>query len=246
MDVAELERNRDIPGLVAAVKHPDPAIGYGSVCALLRLGAADELVQIGPPVVDLLIAVLKGHNPEVCQAVARALGQIGDVRAVEPLIAALSNREGGVRVMAANALKHFDTPEARTALASHERPTTILHIEDKIDNRTLVRLLLSVEGYAVVEASNGFTGCELAIEILPDLILLDIGLPDLDGYEVLDYLKRDERTAHISVIGMTAYDTRGDLERALAAGFDGYISKLVDIDYLADRVSRFLKGREWE
>jgi two-component system cell cycle response regulator DivK len=122
----------------------------------------------------------------------------------------------------------------------------VLYIDDDAQNRLLVRRVLEVEGYIVLEAEDGPAGLELAADRNPDLILLDINLPGIDGYEIASRLKEDERTRHIPVVAMTADVLRGARERARHAGFDGYISKPIDVDLLPDQIGCFLRGREWE
>ncbi len=117
----------------------------------------------------------------------------------------------------------------------------ILYIEDNPDNRMLVRRVLQAEGYDVIEASDGHTGLQLAAEAQPDLILMDINLPELDGYEVTARMKQLPRISHVPIIAVTANVMKGDREKTLAAGCDGYIQKPIDIDLLPEQIERFLK-----
>ncbi|GAB4424867.1 MAG: response regulator [Anaerolineae bacterium] len=119
---------------------------------------------------------------------------------------------------------------------------TVLYIEDNIDNMTLVRRILEIEGYEVVPALNGAEGLAKAFDLLPDLIITDINLPDIDGYEITDTLKRDAKTAHIPIIAMTANVMKKDRENVFQAGCDGYISKPIDVDDLPGQVENFIKG----
>ena len=119
---------------------------------------------------------------------------------------------------------------------------TILYIEDNPGNRMLIRRILEAEGYHVVEAADGYEGLEKASKIKPDLILMDINLPGIDGYELTGRLKKIESLAHVPVIAMTANVMRGDREKTLAAGCDGYIQKPVDVDQLPLEIARFLHG----
>jgi two-component system cell cycle response regulator DivK len=119
----------------------------------------------------------------------------------------------------------------------------ILYIEDNIDNMTLVRRVLEIEGYEVISAGPGREGLVKAFEIKPDIIITDINLPDIDGYEITDLLKKDEGTAHIPIIAMTANVMKKDREHVFRAGCDGYISKPIDIDELPGQVENFLRGR---
>jgi len=118
----------------------------------------------------------------------------------------------------------------------------ILYIEDNIDNMTLVKRVLEIEGFEVIPAETGKDGVSKAIENLPDIIITDINLPDIDGYEVTDMLKSDKKTAHIPVIAMTANVMKKDREHVFRAGCDGYISKPIDVDELPGQIENFLKG----
>src|SRR5579885_3553778 len=113
--------------------------------------------------------------------------------------------------------------------------TSVLIVEDNDKNMKLVRDLLQFAGVATLEASTGEEGIALAREHHPRAILLDIQLPTMTGLEVLAELRRDPRTADIVVIAVTAYAMSGDKERLLAAGFDGYLSKPIDVrTFVAD------------
>ena len=118
----------------------------------------------------------------------------------------------------------------------------ILVVEDNQRNMKLFRDVLRASGYRTLEATTGSRAVELAIEHGPDLVLMDIQLPDLDGVEALDRLRAAERTASIPVLALTAQAMRGDRERFLAAGFDGYFSKPVDIVELVGTVRRHLEA----
>ena len=117
---------------------------------------------------------------------------------------------------------------------------TILYVEDNFDNRMLVRRVLEAEGYRVVEAENGTQGIEWLRSETPDLVLMDINLPEVDGYEVTKRFKQLPSMSNVPVIAMTANVMKGDREKTLAAGCDGYIPKPIDIDTLPDQIARFL------
>ena len=121
---------------------------------------------------------------------------------------------------------------------------TILYIEDNNDNRTLVRRVLQIEGYRVMEAESGFKAFEILRSEIPDLVLMDINLPDMDGYEITTRLKQMPALAKVPVIAMTANVMKGDREKTLAAGCDGYISKPIDIDTLPGQIARFLRKNQ--
>jgi two-component system cell cycle response regulator DivK len=106
----------------------------------------------------------------------------------------------------------------------------ILVVEDNAKNMTLLRDVLRATGYRTLEASTAGRALMLATEHGPSLVLMDIRLPDMDGLEALRRLRLDERTASIPVLAITAQAMKGDRERFEEAGFDGYLSKPVDID----------------
>jgi two-component system cell cycle response regulator DivK len=105
----------------------------------------------------------------------------------------------------------------------------ILVVEDNEKNMKLFRDVLLATGFRTLEATTGGQGVELAVAHTPDLVLMDVQLPDIDGVEALSRLRADERTASIPVLALTAQAMEGDRERFLAAGFDGYISKPVNV-----------------
>ena len=117
----------------------------------------------------------------------------------------------------------------------------ILYIEDNSDNRLLIRRVLQAEGYTMLEAADGSSGLKIAGEEQPDLILVDINLPEIDGYEVTARLKQLPGLGHVPVIAITANVMKGDREKTLAAGCDGYIQKPVDVDLLPSQIEHFLK-----
>ena len=119
----------------------------------------------------------------------------------------------------------------------------VLVVEDNEKNMKLVRDVLQAKGYRTLEATTGRRALELAAEHAPDLVLMDIRLPDIDGVETLRRLRTDERSASIPVLALTAQAMHGDRERFLAAGFDGYLSKPVNIAELIASVSDHCGGR---
>jgi two-component system, cell cycle response regulator DivK len=123
---------------------------------------------------------------------------------------------------------------------SESNKGTILYVEDNPDNRNLIRRVLSAEGYLMVEAPKA----ELAFEKLEseriDLILMDINMPDMDGYTLTSKIKAIGKFSKIPIIAVTANVMRGDREKSLQAGCDGYIQKPIDIDTLAQQVERFM------
>ncbi len=122
-------------------------------------------------------------------------------------------------------------------------PPTILYIEDNPENRLLVRRILEAEGYRVLEAEDGPSGLEAVRSSLPDLVLLDINLPEMDGYELVRRLRQVPGMEKIPIIALTANVMKGDRERTLEAGCDGYIQKPIDVDALPVQIASFLKKR---
>lgn len=117
----------------------------------------------------------------------------------------------------------------------------ILHVEDNFENMLLVRRVLESEGYEVIEASNGREALEFLDSEQIDLALLDINMPDIDGYTLATRIRRTPRFAGMPILAMTANVMRGDRERSLQAGCDGYIQKPIDIDMLSFQLERYLR-----
>jgi PAS domain S-box-containing protein len=130
-----------------------------------------------------------------------------------------------------------------TPVARPNRGIKILHIEDNPENRALVRALLEAEGYTLVEAEDGLSGIEAALREEPALILLDINLPGVDGYEVGVILKSFPSLSATPVIAVTAYAMEGDRQRTLVAGCDGYLQKPIDVDRFPRQLAEFLRGK---
>ena len=125
------------------------------------------------------------------------------------------------------------------------KPTTILCIEDNADNMMLLSRVFRSESYCMVEARNGMQGLEIAESQEVDLILLDINLPDIDGYEVARRLRSSTKVelAHIPIIAVTANAMKVDAERCLDAGCDLYISKPIDIQELWETVEALVPSK---
>lgn len=119
----------------------------------------------------------------------------------------------------------------------------VLVVEDNEDNRTLVVKVLTHAGYEVVEAASGEDALLLTEEELPDIVLMDLNLSGITGYEATRRLKENPRLKNIPVVALTAYAMAGDMESALASGCDGYISKPVDIRKLPEQVRTYIKER---
>lgn len=113
-------------------------------------------------------------------------------------------------------------------------PKTVLYVEDNFHNRRLVRKILESKGYTIVEAEDGIAGLEMIRRLRPPLVLMDIGLPGMDGLTVTNLVKGEEDLRHIPIIAITASAMAGDRERFLAAGCDDYLSKPIQpIELLA-------------
>lgn len=120
-------------------------------------------------------------------------------------------------------------------------PTKVLYIEDNPQNMRLVRKILMAAGYEVLEANQGLTGVALAAEKMPDLILMDVNLPDISGLEATKRLKASSQLSWIPIVALTANAMHGDRENCLAAGCDGYLAKPVMKNELLNTVALFLK-----
>ncbi len=118
---------------------------------------------------------------------------------------------------------------------------TILCIEDSPDNRLLVRRILEAEGYRFLEADDAHSALQLIAAQTPDLILMDINMPDIDGYTLTARLRAMPGLQHTPILALTANVMKGDRERSLDAGCDGYIQKPIDVDNLPVQINHFLK-----
>ncbi|HYN85475.1 MAG TPA: response regulator [Pyrinomonadaceae bacterium] len=123
-------------------------------------------------------------------------------------------------------------------------PAEILIADDYDDNRELLRLMLLPEGYRVREARDGRECVAQALASPPDLLLVDLSMPVLDGWGVLEALRNDERTRALPLVAVTAFASEQDRQRALAAGFDAYLSKPYRTRDLLDLVKHLLDGRD--
>jgi two-component system cell cycle response regulator DivK len=119
-------------------------------------------------------------------------------------------------------------------------PKTILIVEDEPRNMKLLHDLLQRFGYEIIEASDGEQGVKIAGEKIPDLILMDIMMPKMDGLEATRIIKADEKTKHIPIIALTSYAMKGDREKTIEAGCDGYIAKPIDIKEVLKVIEHFL------
>jgi len=117
----------------------------------------------------------------------------------------------------------------------------ILIVDDNEDNRELLRKVLSIRGHEIIEAEDGMEGVELALMEDPDIVLMDVQLPVMDGYTAT---RRIKQFRDIPVIAITSYAMKGDRERAFSAGCDEYISKPIDIKALPALISKLLGGKK--
>jgi two-component system, cell cycle response regulator DivK len=125
-------------------------------------------------------------------------------------------------------------------MALENKKGTILYVEDNPDNRSLIRRVLEAEDYAVVEAINAQQALEKLDINNIDLVLMDINMPDMDGYTLTAKIKAIEKFTKIPIVAVTANVMRGDREKSLGAGCDGYIQKPIDIDTLSQQIERFI------
>lgn len=123
---------------------------------------------------------------------------------------------------------------------------SILYVEDNFENRILVLRILNAEGYAVTFAENATEALDAVNEQPFDLILMDINLPDIDGYTLTSRLRQHPNTVKTPIVALTANVMKGDREKSLEAGCDGYIQKPLDVDLLPGQVNSFLVRKKWQ
>jgi len=123
-------------------------------------------------------------------------------------------------------------------------PHKILIVEDNENNRSLFRDILTFHGYEVSIAADGREGVALARELKPDLILMDIQMPGMDGMTAGGILKGDPATSNLKIIALTSFAMRGDQEKFLAAGFDGFLSKPISTRELPGLVKQWLEEEQ--
>jgi two-component system cell cycle response regulator DivK len=128
-------------------------------------------------------------------------------------------------------------------MVSSENKGTILYVEDNPDNRLLVKRILLAEDYSLLEAIDGKDALDVLQTARPDLILMDINMPDMDGYTLTSKIKSMPGFERVPILALTANVMRGDKEKTLEAGCDGYIQKPLDIDQLTREIEKFLSRR---
>ena len=121
--------------------------------------------------------------------------------------------------------------------------TTALIIEDNEDNMVLISFIMKQAGYELIEARTGEEGVDLALSCRPDVIILDIQLPGIDGNEVLRRIRASETGGSIPVVAMTSFAMTGDRERLLAAGCNGYIKKPIDPERVIEQIQDAVEGK---
>jgi len=120
--------------------------------------------------------------------------------------------------------------------------TLILYVEDNAENRLLIRRILEAEGHKVAEAENAATALEFVASRTPDLILMDINMPDVDGYTLTTQMRTMPHLIDIPIVALTANVMKGDREKTFSVGCDGYIQKPVDVDELPKLISHYLNN----
>jgi two-component system cell cycle response regulator DivK len=128
-------------------------------------------------------------------------------------------------------------------MASPENKGTILYVEDNPDNRLLVKRILLSEDYSLLEATDATEALSVLRTARPDLILMDINMPDMDGYTLTAKIKSLPGFERVPILAVTANVMRGDKEKTLEAGCDGYIQKPLDIDQLTREIEKFISRR---
>ena len=128
-------------------------------------------------------------------------------------------------------------------MASSENKGTILYVEDNPDNRLLVRRILLSEDYSLLEATDAMDALNVLKTAQPDLILMDINMPGVDGYTLTAKIKALPGFERVPILAVTANVMRGDKEKTLEAGCDGYIQKPLDVDQLTREIERFISRR---
>ena len=125
-----------------------------------------------------------------------------------------------------------------------KRTKRVLVVEDNENNIYLITFILQKNGYDFIEARDGAAGVELAFKEMPDLILMDMQLPVLDGYEATKRIKAMEETKDIPIIALTSFAMLGDKEKALNAGCDGYIEKPINPETIMAEIKKYLEKNE--
>jgi two-component system cell cycle response regulator DivK len=118
----------------------------------------------------------------------------------------------------------------------------VLYVEDSIDNLVLVRRILRAAGFELLEATSAREGIEVAEQQIPDLILMDVNMPEMDGLAATEHLRQNPALSHVPIIALTANLMRNVLDEALEAGCDGYIAKPITVDDLPKQIMSYLEN----
>lgn len=132
------------------------------------------------------------------------------------------------------------TPERLESNPETESHYLVLAVDDSVDNLTMISLFLQQSGYRVATATNGEEAIKVASLVKPDLIIMDLAMPGLDGLESTRKIRQDENLSSIPVIALTAFSTEGFRRAAHQTGFDGYLTKPVDFSRLDDLIGRLI------
>ena len=135
-----------------------------------------------------------------------------------------------------------EVDEARRSSGERDRPLVLI-VEDQHELRQLYMQELALSGFDVIEAANGVDAITHTASHTPDVVLMDLSLPILDGWEATRRLKADDRTAHIPIVALTAHDGSGELQRATSAGCDWFVPKPCPPDALVTELRRVLSGQ---
>ena len=135
-----------------------------------------------------------------------------------------------------------EVDEARRSSGERDRPLVLI-VEDQHELRQLYVQELALSGFDVIEAANGVDAITHTASHTPDVVLMDLSLPILDGWEATRRLKADDRTAHIPIVALTAHDGSGELQRATSAGCDWFVPKPCPPDALVTEIRRVLAGQ---
>lgn len=119
--------------------------------------------------------------------------------------------------------------------------TRVLYIEDDDNNRLLVERIMMAEGFEILSTSNALDGISRAVDYSPDIILMDINMPDMDGYMATKELRQLPQLDQVPIVAVTANVMKGDMEETLAAGCDGYIPKPIDVDRFPAEVYHYIQ-----
>jgi DNA-binding response OmpR family regulator len=166
------------------------------------------------------------------------------MRAIEPLIAILTREGTRVPWDVVGALRYFDIPQVNIVLKRLCGEVLVVCIEDNRQMRNTIRDFLESEGFGVLYASDGVRGLELIRRARPDLVLLDLGIPRMDGWEVCQRIRADNHLQDVLVLVMSASKRRVSHGRDLRV--DGWLSKPFSLPGLLGAIESVLAGREWE